>query len=234
MAGQIVATITHSLYSANSNPISGSYPQVATVLSTISAALAANSNAAAVNTSWTSIGTNTGGLIAIELVANQNCVIQTNNNGAVGQQTVTIGGTPSGGTFVLGYNGAITSNLAYNTNAATLQTALRSLSTIGGTNVNCSGGPFPASPMTIAFGGSLLNSSVPLLTSNISGLTGGSPTIAIANLNTSPQDVIPLTANIPLAWDTQCGLACPFAGSVNSFYVTCSNATNLKGTILTY
>jgi HK97 family phage major capsid protein len=54
-------------------------------------------------------------------------------------QTVTITGSATGGTFTLTFRGATTSGLAYNAAAATVQTALQGLSTIGSGNATVSG-----------------------------------------------------------------------------------------------
>lgn len=54
-------------------------------------------------------------------------------------QTITI--TATSGTFPLSFNGQTTSALAFNASTATVQTALRGLSTIGGANVNVTGSP---------------------------------------------------------------------------------------------
>lgn len=62
-------------------------------------------------------------------------------------QTITIGGSPTGGTFGLLWGDQVTSNIAYNATAATVQTALNALSSVpaasGGTNA----------VQTVSFGG---------------------------------------------------------------------------------
>src|SRR3981081_3618983 len=55
------------------------------------------------------------------------------------QQTVTITGAPTGGTFTLTYSGQTTTALAYNAPAAAVQGALVALSNIGTGNVNGTG-----------------------------------------------------------------------------------------------
>ena len=54
------------------------------------------------------------------------------------------------------------------------------------------------------------------------------------NSNTTPQDTINLQANVPYNWDAQNGFAYPFAGAVTGFFVTNTNALNLRYNILTY
>ncbi len=94
-----------------------------------------------------------------------------------GTWTVTITGTPSGGTFTLQFNGQTTSTIAYNANAATVQAALVALSTVGAGNVTVTGGPGPGTPYTVTFGGALNYTTLALNPAH--AFTGGtSPTIA--------------------------------------------------------
>jgi hypothetical protein len=71
-------------------------------------------------------------------------------------QNLTVAAT--GGQFRLEFNGQTTGDLAFNATAATVQAALRALSSISGANVNVTGGPGSASgsaPYVIAFVGTL-------------------------------------------------------------------------------
>ena len=95
-------------------------------------------------------------------------------------QTVTITGTPTGGTFVLDFNGAPTTDIAYNANAAAVQSALQALSTVGAGNATVTGGPGPGTPYTITFAGSLAAAQVPQIVA-VGNFTGGTtPTITVA------------------------------------------------------
>lgn len=87
-------------------------------------------------------------------------------------QTLTITGTPTGGTFTMTYAGQTTASIAYNATAATVQTALEALSNIGAGNVACAGGPLPGSAVTVTFTGELASKDVVLMTTTDS-LTGG-------------------------------------------------------------
>lgn len=58
-------------------------------------------------------------------------------------QTITTTGVPTGGTFTVAVDGATTGTIAYNASAATVQTALQALSTVGA-NLTCTGGPLPS------------------------------------------------------------------------------------------
>lgn len=93
-------------------------------------------------------------------------------------QTVTISGTPTGGTFTLTYKGQTTAGIAYNAIASAVQTALAALSTIGTGNVSVTGGPGPATPYVVAMTGSLANDTT-AMTASAAGLTGGTPAIAV-------------------------------------------------------
>lgn len=234
MAGNINYTINPSIYASGASPLSASYLQVGSITQQINETLAAGGSVVPQANSFGAPGNSSGDLLAIFLLASQPITIQTNGSGTVGIQNITLSGSPTGGTLVLGFQGQITAPIAYNASAATIQTALRALSTIGGTNVTCTGGPLGSAAVVCTFSGTLVNQTVPLITSNIAGLTGGTPAITIVNASGTPQDVIQLEANIPLAWDTECGLACPFLGAVTEMYITNALACTLKGIILTY
>lgn len=95
-------------------------------------------------------------------------------------QTLTITGTPTGGTFTITFSGQTTGVIAYNASAADVQTALEGLSNIDVGDVTCGGGALPGSAVTITFGGQYRYQNVALATTTDS-LTGGtSPESAIA------------------------------------------------------
>lgn len=94
-------------------------------------------------------------------------------------QTVTITGTPTGGTFTLTFSGQTTASIARNATAAQVQTALEALSNIGAGNVVCAGGPFPGSAVTVTFTGELASTNVAQMTSTDSFTGGTSPASAV-------------------------------------------------------
>lgn len=95
-------------------------------------------------------------------------------------QTVTITGSPTGGTFRLQYDGETTSAIAYNASAATVQAALEALPSIGAGNVACGGGSLPGTAVTVTFQNFLGGVKHPMLVA-INSLTGGTtPAIAVA------------------------------------------------------
>jgi hypothetical protein len=95
-------------------------------------------------------------------------------------QTVTITGTPTGGTFTLTYSGETTAGIAYNAAAAAVQSALEALPSISAGDVTVTGGPGPGTPYVVTFGGNLAGANVAQMTASAGGLTGGtSPAVAV-------------------------------------------------------
>lgn len=94
-------------------------------------------------------------------------------------QTLSIYGTPTGGTFTLTYDGQTTSSIAYNASASDVQTALLALSNLDTGDVVCTGGSLPGTAVVMTFGGTLADTNVAAITST-SSLTGGtSPAITV-------------------------------------------------------
>ncbi len=108
-------------------------------------------------------------------------------------QTLSITGTPTGGTFTLTYKGQTTAGIAYNAVASAVQSALAALSTIGTGNVTCAGGPLPASPVTITFTGVLANDTA-LLTHADSFTGGTSPAAALVPATVPYSEIIDVCA----------------------------------------
>lgn len=90
-------------------------------------------------------------------------------------QTVTVTGSPTGGTFTLTYKGQTTAGIAYNAAASAVQSALTALSTVGAGNATVTG----AGPYTVAFVGTLAQDTT-LLTASGAALTpsGGVTVVA--------------------------------------------------------
>lgn len=98
------------------------------------------------------------------------------------KETLTMGGSPTGGTFTLTYSAQTTATIPWNATAFQVQQALINLSNIGINEVRCSGGPFPATPIVVDFDGTLGGtlSGAPM-TATSAGLTGGtSPAVTVA------------------------------------------------------
>lgn len=99
-------------------------------------------------------------------------------------QTLTLNGTPAGGTFTISltYAGSTqtTSALAFDVSAAAMQTAIRALSNVGAGNANVT---LSGTTYTIEFVSTLASTDIPQLIVDDSGLTGGtSPSITVVTL----------------------------------------------------
>ncbi len=96
-------------------------------------------------------------------------------------QTVTITGSPTGGTYTLTFSGQTTSAIAYNATASAVQSALEALSNIASGDITCGGGPHPGTPITVTFGGGAYDGEdVPQMTASGSFTGGTSPTVAVS------------------------------------------------------
>jgi hypothetical protein len=97
-------------------------------------------------------------------------------------QTVTITGSPTGGTYTLTFSGQTTSGIVYNATSSQVQTALEALSNIAPGDITCGGGPHPGTPITVTFGGGTYDGTdVPQMTASAAGLTGGtSPAVTVS------------------------------------------------------
>ena len=102
-------------------------------------------------------------------------------------QRVAISGSPTGGTFTLGFTppggstAETTGPIAYDADATAVRTALAALPSIGSTaNVGTGGGALPGTAVTVTFQGTLGCRNIPELTADGGALTGGtSPTVGV-------------------------------------------------------
>lgn len=99
-------------------------------------------------------------------------------------QALTVTGSPTGGSFKLSFKGVATGVIAFNATAAQIQALLEAVSTIGSGNVTCTGGPLPATPVSITFVGNLGNQDVPALIVTASAFTGGTTPAAAISITT--------------------------------------------------
>lgn len=100
-------------------------------------------------------------------------------------QTVTVTGTPTGGTYTLTFSGQTTAGIVYNATSSQVQSALEALSNIAPGDVVCAGGPHPGTAVTVTFGGAYDGADVPQMTASAASLTGGT-TPAVAVTTTTP------------------------------------------------
>ncbi len=102
-------------------------------------------------------------------------------------QTVTLGGTPTGGSFTLTCGGQTTGAINWSSNNTTLlgniDTALELLSGIGSGGVTCAAGTLTLGigTLTVTFGGSAIaGKDFQLMTADGTSLTGTAPTVSVA------------------------------------------------------
>ena len=95
-------------------------------------------------------------------------------------QTVTITGSPTGGTYTLTFKGKTTAPIAYNATAAVVQAALEGLASIQGGGVAVTGGPHPGTPIVVTFRRHLAARDVPMMTAAGSFTGGTVPAVAVA------------------------------------------------------
>jgi hypothetical protein len=99
--------------------------------------------------------------------------------------TLTIGGTPTGGTFRLSVGGEVTGNITWsatnNTLFANIQAAMRLLACVG-TGFTATVGTMTSGigTVTMTFAGASGKRVVPVTAVNLNALTGTSPTLAVA------------------------------------------------------
>jgi len=98
--------------------------------------------------------------------------------GANEVQTISLTGTPTGGTFTLTFDGQTTGTIAYNADGpTTVQTALLALSTIGATDLTVAAG---TGPWVVTFAATFSGLDVPMFTLATNSLTGGTlPSVTI-------------------------------------------------------
>ena len=117
------------------------------------------------------------------------------------EQLLTVTGSPAGGTFKLTAEGQETVSIAYNAAAATVTSALETLSTIGSGNVSTTGSA--GGPWTVEWIGDLAATPIPLMTLSTNALTGGSsPSVTIAQ-TTNGAGTIPQFYYIGLSQSTR-------------------------------
>lgn len=88
-------------------------------------------------------------------------------------QTITITGSPTGGTYTLTFRGQTTTPLNSTATATEVDNALGALSSIGGVaNVTTTGGPHPGTAIVVTFSATLAATNPPIMTAT-SSLTGG-------------------------------------------------------------
>jgi hypothetical protein len=227
----ITHTKTYSVTStAGGSPLSGSFADVAATEITMDTTFAASTSNQLVT-----MGLTVANLQSLFLICDKGCTITTNGTAAADVQTISITGTPTGGTFPITFGGQVT-EVAYSASNTTMQTALQALSTIGSGNVTCTGGPLPGTAIVCTFAGTLATGQQSLMTTFSGQLTGGSTPTAIVTHTTPglPTNTIALQPGTPLSWSrSETYYACPFTSNVTAWYVTTTVAARLQGKMIT-
>jgi hypothetical protein len=151
------------------------------------------------------------------------------------QETVTITGSPTGGTFTLTHAGQTTGTIAYNASAATVQSALQALSNVGlnsvtgAANVAVSGSA--GGPWVVTWQGNLGGLPLGVMTANSAGLTGGTSPTATPAITSAVGGVTVTNTQNGAAGNVAAGTIVAFATQVTNLVV--SNATADGGTAAT-
>lgn len=123
--------------------------------------------------------------------------------GANEEQTITVSGTPTGGTFVLNVLGqAVTLN--FDDTATEVQTAINAALAVLGTGhtVGVTGSGFPGNAATVTFSGAQVSGrDIPIMTLTTNGLTGGTaPDVALATTTPGRSGREYVVIDLPGAW----------------------------------
>lgn len=94
------------------------------------------------------------------------------------RQTITITGTPTGGTWFFTFDGRTVAAIPYNTTASALQTLIDNV--FGTGQITAGGGPAPGTAITLDFGGRYAGRDVPLVTVGHAFTGGTTPNLSAA------------------------------------------------------
>lgn len=166
-------------------------------------------------------------LQALFITTSGQVTLSTNGTNAV--QSLTITGSPTGGTFTVTYATITSAAIPYNATAAQVQTALQGMTSIGAGNVTVTGSA--GGPWTLTFGGQLGVQPVTTVTASGAGLTpSGGVTPASVTSGVNPAQTWTIPAGSVLAWSAQDG----FFSNPISADITKLNLTNTQGAALTF
>jgi len=147
----------------------------------------------------------------------------------------------TGGTFTVTFNAQTTAAQAFNVAAATLQSQLEGLSSVGVGNVLVTGGPGNAgatTPYILTFRGSLAGQNQPQATTNAASLTGGASTATVTTttqggaVTLAPTKLRPDTVTVVNVDDIETRKALNHHKSIGAFVVVAvRNSTATAGTL---
>ena len=97
-------------------------------------------------------------------------------------QTATKSGTWSAGSYYITIGGYQTAAIAFGAISSAIQSAINLLpSVVASGNCTVSGGPLSSTPVVFTFGGNLAGVNMPLITIDVSQVTGTTPGVSVAN-----------------------------------------------------
>lgn len=137
-------------------------------------------------------------------------------------QTLTFGGTPTGGTFKLSFKGYRTAAISWSATNATLvsniDAALEALAAIGSGGVTTAVGTMTAGigTITVTFAGALGKKAVPTMAVALNSLTGTNPTLAVAETTPGVDGTYRTSSKGALLVDTTNGIAYINTGATNA------------------
>lgn len=136
-------------------------------------------------------------------------------------QTLTVTGTPTGGSLIIGFNGDVSAPVLFNSTLVQFQAILDAMPQIGAGGSVATGGPLPGTPFAVTFSGTALAGRLmPNFTIISNGLTGGASP-AGAWVHTTPGTTLGgawASYNDALSDGTNIAKAVlKFAGVVNTF-----------------
>lgn len=221
--------LTYTLASSGGN-LSGVQSEVGTTEISLDSYFPAGSSNAPLAASFT-----VASIQDVFLYSDKGLTLKTNGTGTAEVQTLTVTGTPTGGTVALAVGGEVAVPLAYNASASTVQAALQALSTVGTGNLTCTGGPWPGAAITATWAGTKATGHQPPIKAAAAFTGGTSPAIAVAVTTAGkPDDTITINAGTPLVWSKSAGYGdCPFTVDVTGLYISCTPSSRIQGRILT-
>jgi hypothetical protein len=154
------------------------------------------------------------------------------------EQSLDIPATVTGGFFTLKFGGDMTGSIAYDASAATVETELRSLASIGFANVNVTGGDGTVAPFIVTFAGELANNPEPSIEVDSTNLVGGLGAVSIIKAGTSASEIcLPIdTCKGGTQFDTGGGAigddAGPFGAPVSGRLTIAPPGTPNEGNVL--
>ena len=135
-------------------------------------------------------------------------------------KTITITGTPTGGTFTLTIYGKITGTIAYNASSSTVVTALVNMDSgnlFASADLSGGGGSLPGTAVTVEFQGSYALTDIPAMTADATGLTGGSsPAVSITETTSGSDGIVPAYGVIKITGSAAVGSSTALTADVSS------------------